>query len=88
MALSIRGDNHDVVRIKTYGIYVPIIGLKMLNLNDESKSNVINSNMKGVYYVASYAPLARVLMTNKNPAQILGGYLFPVALFNHRSHLT
>ncbi|SMG62197.1 hypothetical protein BMETH_08_0 [methanotrophic bacterial endosymbiont of Bathymodiolus sp.] len=31
-------------------------------------------------YVASYAPLARVLMTNKNPAQILDGYLFPGAL--------
>jgi hypothetical protein len=28
-------------------------GLKMLNLSDESKSNVINSNMKGVYYVAT-----------------------------------
>jgi hypothetical protein len=25
----------------------------MLNLSDESKSNVINSNMKGVYYVAT-----------------------------------
>ena len=28
-------------------------GIKMLNLSDESKSNVINSNMLGVYYVAT-----------------------------------
>ena len=28
-------------------------GLKMLNFRDKSKSNVINSNMKGVYYVAT-----------------------------------
>ena len=28
-------------------------GIKMLNLSDESKSNVINSNMKGVVYVAT-----------------------------------
>ena len=28
-------------------------GLKMLNLSDKSKSNIINSNMTGVYYVAT-----------------------------------
>ena len=31
-------------------------------------------------YVASYAPITTALMTNKNPAQILGDYLFPGAL--------
>jgi hypothetical protein len=36
-------------------------------------------------YVASYMPLTTALMTNKNSAQILDGYLFPGALscFNH-----
>jgi hypothetical protein len=28
-------------------------GIKMFNLNDKSISNVINSNMSGVYYVAT-----------------------------------
>ena len=31
-------------------------------------------------YVASYAPVATALMTNKNPTQILDDYLFPGAL--------
>jgi len=31
-------------------------------------------------YVASYAPLATALMTNKNPAQLLDAYLFSRSL--------
>ena len=29
-------------------------GLKMLNLSDKSVSDIINRNMSGVYYVATY----------------------------------
>jgi DNA-binding beta-propeller fold protein YncE len=36
----------------------------MLNLSDESKSNVINSNMKGVYYVATSED--KLYYTNNN----------------------
>jgi hypothetical protein len=107
MTLPIRGDNHDVVRMKPDDIHVPIIdnnsvavssredsnscitiidieskevkktisidtnsygmavrgstiyyctyinGLKMLNLSDQSVSDIINSNMTYVCYVAT-----------------------------------
>ena len=41
------------VRGKTIYYCAGSKGLKMLNLNDKSKSNVINSNMTGVDYVAT-----------------------------------
>jgi DNA-binding beta-propeller fold protein YncE len=53
MTLSIRGDNHDIVRIITDDKHVPIIVYKDFNLNDKSISSVINSDMPGVYYVAT-----------------------------------
>jgi hypothetical protein len=78
MTLSIRGDNHNIVRVTTDDIHVSIIvyryttwtlavlgrtiyycvgkkGLKMLNLSDKSVSDIINSDMSGVYYVATFA---------------------------------
>ena len=49
--ISVDTHSYDMaVRGRTLYYCAGSKGIKMLNLNDKSKSNVINSNMLGVYY--------------------------------------
>jgi hypothetical protein len=82
--LSIRGDNHDVT------IYYSASnkGLKMLNLSDKSVSDIINSDMSGVYYVATFADKLFYANTNTHTVACCDlhgttrGYSNAIVIFN------
>jgi hypothetical protein len=53
MTLYIGGDNHNVARMIPDDIHVPIIVYRDTTRNDKSISDIINSDMSGLFYVAT-----------------------------------